>query len=310
VTGRRLIATAVVLAGAVAAVNGAPSWASKPYYTWTDLELKEVLNNSPWADSGGISYIKTNGASSQPIEDVALISWVSAVPMRQAALRQQFGASTAPSKEAEALLAQTLSHYVVSVRVSGGAQSSSYATNASGMQAETFLLRDGKPPIAAVQSDARMLDKDGKVVEMPAPRGGGGLQPGAPGAPGGAAPPAGRSQQMGVVPSAFQRGGGGGGFGGGGGGFGGPPGGGGGPRATTSVMLYMFPKTDAITIADKEVEFVTKLCSRGGGGFGGGGGRGAAPGAAPAAGGASNCQFNVKKKFKLKDMMYNGALAL
>jgi len=303
-----------VLAGAVAALNGAPSWASKPYYTWTDLELKEVLNDSSWADKGGISYIKTNGASSQPIEDVALISWVSAVPMRQAALRQQFGASTTPSKEAEALLAQTLSQYVVSVKVSGGAQSSSYATNASGMQAETFLLREGKPPIAAVQSDARMLDKDGKVVEMPAPRGGGGRQPGAPaapGAPGGAAPPAGRSQQMGVVPSAFQRGGGGGGFGGGGGGFGGPPGGGGGgPRATTSIMLYMFPKTDAITIADKEVEFVTKLCSRGGGGFGGGGGRGAAPGAAPAAASASNCQYSVKKKFKLKDMMYNGELAL
>jgi len=75
-------------------------------------------------------------------------------------------------------------------------------------------------------------------------------------------------------------------------------------------MLYMFPKTDAITIADKEVEFVTKLCSRGGGGFGGGGGRGAAPGAAPAAAGASNCQYSVKKKFKLKDMMYNGELAL
>ena len=72
-------------------------------------------------------------------------------------------------------------------------------------------------------------------------------------------------------------------------------------------MLYMFPKTDAITIADKEVEFVTKLCSRG---FGGGGGRGAAPGASPAAAPASNCQYNVKKKFKLKDMMYNGELAL
>ena len=74
-------------------------------------------------------------------------------------------------------------------------------------------------------------------------------------------------------------------------------------------MIYVFPKTDVITIDDKEVEFVTKLCGGFGGGFGGGGGRGAAAPAAGAGGGAS-CQFNVKKKFKLKDMMYNGELAL
>lgn len=315
-TARPVIASAVVLAAAVATMSAAPGWMSKPYNTWTDLELKEVLNDSPWADKGSISYVKTNGASSQPIEDVVVVSWVSALPMRQAALRQQMGATPTPSKEAEAVLAQTITNYVISVKVSGGAQSSSYASNASVMQAETFLRRDGKPPLAAVQSDARMLDKDGKVVEMPAPRGGGPAPggPGGPAAPGGSAPPAGRSQQMGVVPSAFQRGGGGGGIGGGGGGFGGPPGGGGGPRATTSVMLYMFPKTDAITSADKEVELVTKLCSRGFGGFGGGGGRGGAPGAGagapPAAGGGANCQYNVKKKFKLKDMVYNGELAL
>ena len=57
------------------------------------------------------------------------------------------------------------------------------------------------------------------------------------------------------------------------------------------MMIYVFPKTDAITIDDKEVEFVSKLC---GPSFGGG--RGAAGGGAP----AGNCTLNVKKKFKLK----------
>jgi hypothetical protein len=315
VTGRLLIASALVLAGAAASVNGAASWASKPYYTWTDVELKEVLNDSSWASKGGITYNQTKGGSPAAIEDVALVSWVSAQPLRQASVRQQLGITPTPSKEAEAVLAQSMNFYLVSVKISGGNSSSSYGNSAAKMQPETFLLREGKPPIAAVQSEGRTLDKDGKLIETPAPapRGGGApATPGATGAPAApaapAAPPA-QSQQMQVAPSAapaFQRGGGGGGFGGGGGGgFGGgaPQGGGANrPRGVASVMIYVFPKTDPITIDDKEVEFVTKLC---GGGFGGGGGRGAA-----APGGAASCQFNVKKKFKLKDMMYNGELAL
>jgi hypothetical protein len=323
----------VLLAGAVASVSGAASWASKPYYTWTDLELKEVLNDSPWADKGGITYNQVKGGSPAAIEDVALVSWVSALPLRQAGVREQLGVTTTPSKEAEAYLAQPLNFYVVAVKGSGGAQSSGYASNAARAQADTFLLRDGKPPIAAAQVEGRQLDKDGKVIETPtptpAPRGGAPGAPSAPGAPAapGSPAPAGQSRQMQVIPSAFQ---GGGGFGGGG--FPGGQGGAGAnrPRGVASVLIYVFPKTDAIGIDDKEVEFVSKLCGGFGGGFGGGGGggggrgaapgaapgggggggRGATPGAAPGGSGASTCQFNVKKKFKLKDMMYNGELAL
>jgi hypothetical protein len=284
VTGRHLIASAVVLVGAVAWVNGAESWASKPYNTWTDVELKEVLNDSPWAGKGSVTYSQAKGGTASAIEDVALVSWVSAMPLRQAAIRQQLGATPTPSKEAESVLSQPMNLYAVSVKISGGPSSSSYGNSAARMQADTFLMRDGKAPILALQSEGRVLDKDGKVVEAPAPRGG------APGAP----PPASRSQQMQILPTAaaFQRGGGG--FGGGGGGFGAPQGGGGSrPRGVSSVMVYMFPRTDAITAADKEVEFVSKLCA--GGGLGGG---------------AATCQYNVKRKFKLKDLTYNGELAL
>ena len=287
--GRLLIASAVVLAGAVASVNGADSWASKPYNTWTDVELKEVLNDSPWAGKGSITYSQTKGGTPSAIEDVALVSWVSAVPLRQAAVRQQLGATPSPSKEAESVLSQPMTFYVVSVKITGGPSSASYGNSAARMQADSFLMRDGKAPILSVQSEGRVLDKDGKVIEAPAPRGG---APGAPGGPGAPAP-AGRSQQMQILPTAaaFQRGGGG--FGGGGGGFGAPQGGGNRPRGVASVMVYMFPRTDAIAAGDKEVEFVSKLC--GGGGFGGG---------------AATCQYNVKRKFKLKDMTYNGELAL
>jgi hypothetical protein len=256
---------------------------------WTDVELKEVMTNSPWAGKGTISYIKTNGASSPTIDDAALVTWASALPMRQAQVRQQITAGTEIPADVAAALAKPLEVYTVAVKISGTNASSSWARSASAMQPETFLMREGKPPIAATLSEGRTLDKDGKVVPTPtAPPGGGFGAPrggGAPGAPGGGGAPANAP--------ALSVGQGGGGFGGGGGGGGGGRGGGG-VKGGSSLLIYAFPKTDAITLADKEVEFVTKLCAPS---FGRGG-------AAP------SCQYNVKRKFKVKDMVIKGDLAL
>ncbi len=55
------------------------------------------------------------------------------------------------------------------------------------------------------------------------------------------------------------------------------------------TIYFMFPRSAGIDVADKEVEFVLKLA-------GGGGGRGGG--------------LDVKKKFKLKDMLYKGELSL
>src|SRR6187401_3003710 len=105
VTRRHLITAAGVL-GWVVATHAAATWQTKPYYTWTDVELKEVLTDSPWADKGTISYFVPaggvpKGGSPQAIEDVALVSWVSALPLRQAGVRQQIPVGMAPPKEAE-----------------------------------------------------------------------------------------------------------------------------------------------------------------------------------------------------------------
>jgi hypothetical protein len=104
------------------------------------------------------------------------------------------------------------------------------------------------------------------------------VQPPAPG-PGG--PGRGRQQAsvgVQVVPVA-QRGGGGGGFGGRGGGFGG--GGFGEDKSGITATLFLeFPKADPVTSADGEVEISTVI-----GGY------------------------QIKKTFKLKEMVYKGALA-
>jgi hypothetical protein len=106
---------------------------------------------------------------------------------------------------------------------------------------------------------------------------------------------------------------------------------------TTSLVVFRFPR-DPITLEDKEVEFVTKLCGGGGGGSIGGvpippvQGQGGAPfelsaGAQRGGGGIPGggtvggqgvrmgdplppCNYYVKKKFKLKDMVVNGELQL
>jgi hypothetical protein len=319
------------------AAHAAAAWQSKPYYTWTDAELKEVLNDSAWASNGTITYYVPPGRNARgggfgAIEETATVSWVSSLPLRQAGVRQQMAgplpAGQTPPKEVSDALAQPAQAYVIAIKLSDGptrSEAASFAGGTAVMQPETFLLRDGKEPIKAIQSEGKVIDKDGKIVETPAaPRGGGGG-----GGPRGAAPANGPFFDL-------QRGGGG--FGGGGG-----LGAGAGNRARgmSSMLVYVFPKTDAISAADKEVEFSSKLCTAAFGGFGGGGGgapRGGAPANAPfldiqrggggggiggggfgaPGGGAaatppsatSTCRYGVKKKFKLKDMVFNGELAL
>jgi hypothetical protein len=303
-------------------------WESKPFHTWTDQELKQVLTDSPWAGKASLTYVRTRP---QPIQEEAIVTWASARVMRQALARKEFGPTAELPKDVERIIERTPSMYIVTVTISKGAASDGHAQRAEAMQAETFLQLPGKPPIPAVSAEGEVIGPDGKPLsapeEPPAVRG----RAGSPGSPA-------------VFASAAQRGG-----GGGGGTRGGSTGGaqrggdgrnggrgargrgafGGLAGAGSSLMTFRFPR-DPITLDDKEVEFVSKLCGGGGGGFppllpenpqlnlqgapqrGGGGGLpgdfGNAP--VPAAGQVPACNYNVKKKFKLKDMVVNGELGL
>src|SRR5438046_4382667 len=46
---RRLILTASLAVGVSAALAGAAVWETKPFMTWTDKELQQVLTDSPWS---------------------------------------------------------------------------------------------------------------------------------------------------------------------------------------------------------------------------------------------------------------------
>ena len=338
---------------AFASLTAANVWESKPFNTWTAEELNKVLTSSPWAGKASLTYVQSQ---SQAIQETAIVSWASAPVMRQALARQEYGATPEVPKDAEALIARTPAYYIVTVKIAKGTNSGSHASRATQMLDETFLVLKGKPPIPASQAEGEVVGADGQpapprpgtpgaqggsagpvafaFAAAPDQRGGsggGGGQGGGGGTGGGA----GRSGGT----SGGTSGGGTGGSGMGGssgmGGMGGTSGGGsrgaqtggggrGGASGTSQALIIFRFAREPISIEDKEVEFVTKLC--GGGGFGGGGRAPAPPpdaglqfelaaGAQRSGGGGRSgstpaCNYNVKKTFKLKDMVFMGALAL
>ena len=316
--------------GFVTSLMAADVWESKPFHTWTDKELAKVLTDSPWAGKGTISYVQ-NRSGQPPVRETALVTWASARVMREALVRDAFGVTATVPDEAASVLASTPPLYTVTLKLADSITSADRALYASEMQLDTFLVVRGKPPIPATHAAGQVLDFNGRPTE--APSDGRGREPA--GTPAFAANPA-------------QRGGGGAGGGGAGGGAGtgaargAPPirgtRGRGNvgelPPTTASLLIFRFPR-DPITLDDKEVEFVTKLCSggpasgasltpaadqvrpqfgfatsaqrgaRGGVPQGRGGGQGARMGDPP-----PPCNYHVKKTFKLKDMVVRGDLAL
>jgi hypothetical protein len=215
---------------------------------WSAEELNKVFTDSPWSrtvsvivvspprgggldeneggggrgaggpvvegDGGGRAAGGGDGRGGRglttPPQFKVVISWRSALPMKQALVRSQIGVGGAVTAESQQLLDRTEPMYVVTI-VGLPAR---YARDVSGIKAATFLKRKNKPPIAV--------------------------------------------GDMGVQQAASS------------------------PQTPASlVVVFGFPKTDAITVEDKDVEFVTSLGLT-----------------------------DIKKKFNLNDMKFHGQLEL
>ena len=216
-----LAATAV----AVSVTSAAEKWQSRPFNTWTDVELKEVLTSSPWAGKADVTYVQSGGG---PIGQVVLVSWSSALPVRQATERGKFKAGAAVPPDVEARLAAAPDAYVIRVitpldfatqaalRHQGVVPTDDLALQAALMYPETSLRRAGKPPLRPSQVKAVLL-RDDKLVTV---------------------------QSRPYVRSVFwQRGQ---------------------PQSdghAVSVFIFTFPKTDLLTVDDATVQFATKLCT-------------------------------------------------
>lgn len=241
---RTLAGTLGVWMMACVALVAADFWTEKDFTSWSDKEVEQMLTDSPWSrevtivlsvlERSGTGRIGGSGrdglwdpsvaeAAAQASRGAGLpsseitgvtrarvtVSWIRALPVKQALVRRQIGINAAISPEGQALLWRTEPYYVVAVSElpqAFGARS----PDISAVLAATALKRKNKAPISpeSVQFFQNAPDRSLQAV-------------------------------------------------------------------------YLFPKSDAITLDDKEVEFVTTL------------------------GGSE-----IKKKFTLKDMVLGDQLVL
>jgi hypothetical protein len=239
-----------ILWAVLAVTVSAAVWDDKPFMQWSDKDVDKVITDSPWAGKASLTHERA-GADLGPVPDWKLIVSVrSATPVRQALARQALLAGGTASPELETNLATPYPRYVFAI-----ARIPQLYRTQLAKSAQVAVMKLKGKSFSATDAGITLLDKEGKPVQPPAPQGGqaaAGVQ---------------------IVPVVQRGRGGGGGFGGGG--FGQQD-----NSGITATLVLEFPKADAVSPSDGDVEVSTVI-----GGYG------------------------VKKAFKLKDMMFKGALA-
>ena len=144
---------------------GANAWETTTFTGWSNETLQELLADSPWAGYASVSRQRNGSTDASAPSEKALVTWTTALPIRQALVREAIGLNGAVPKDAEAFLSAMPITYVVALQISGAATSASYAAQAQDVQKETFISRpDGRAPLGALSVEAQALDKDGKPL--------------------------------------------------------------------------------------------------------------------------------------------------
>ena len=207
VTHRLVGATALFVLACSVGLS-ADFWETRPFTDWSDKELQKLTSDSPWSrkvtvvlDTRG----RPGGLASTPSTLTLTISWRSALPMKQALVRNQVGLDRPIPPASQLILERQEEFYVVSL--SGLPMAYSRATG-SLKNEEAFLQRAHGAPISPSST----------IIE---------------------------------------------------------------PLKDTVILLFAFPRTDSITLKDREVEFVARLG-----------------------------QIVIRQKFNLKSMVFHGELEL
>ena len=146
----------------VPALAAAEFWEGRPFASWSDKDVQRMLTDSPWSrqvsivvprapretgdDPSGRGGDEGRGGFPTPLPQLKLnVQWRSAQPMRQAMARREYGAAENIPSEVRETLERDDRVYVVIVL----GLPMRYADAAAEARGETFLRRDGHPPIAA-----------------------------------------------------------------------------------------------------------------------------------------------------------------
>ena len=247
---RHLKALFTVWAAMAAAVLAADVWDTKPFMDWDTKDVEKLLTDSPWAGKATLTHAR-EGANLGPIDLTLIVSVRSAEPVRRALARQQLAAGLEAAPELEKNLATPYPRYAFAIARIPQFYQAQLPTSAQGA-----LLNVKGKQVSAINAAVQLLDKEGKPY-TPAARG-----------------PQPQASTGGQIALVAQRGGGLGGGLGGGRGFGNDNSG------ITATLILEFPKDEAVTPADGEVELTTII-----GGY------------------------RIRKTFKLRDMLFKGALS-
>ena len=174
---------------ACAALVAADFWESKPFLEWSDKEAEKMLTDSPWAslmaiplpnrgpvptDEGGGGGGGRGGGGRGGVEGFGpaaprvriTISWRSAIPLKQAAARQQAakGGTIAPEAQ-DALSREEAAAYTIAIQ----GLPPQYARTGPNASLQALLHRNGKPAIGASQAGAQMT-RGGSLLVINFPR--------------------------------------------------------------------------------------------------------------------------------------------
>lgn len=167
----RILAVITCLCVAGATLAAAEFWDTKPYLQWSEKEVDKMLTDSPWAvlvavplpnvapvptaDTGGGRRGGGEGRSDfgpGPRRVRLTISWRSALPVKEAAARQQAGKNGTITPEGQAALAREEDLYVIAIQ----GLPPEYTRPTTNNTLQGLLRREGKPPIGAVRAGGEM----------------------------------------------------------------------------------------------------------------------------------------------------------
>ena len=172
---RRLLSLAALWVAVGLSVVAADFWDEKPFRSWSDNEVKKMLTDSPWADevavalppqlrptgqdsgfspttgrSGGAPAVRGGGREpggfTDPSRARMSVSWRSALPVKQALLRELVGEGGELSPENEAYMERDAGFYIIAVL---GVPAQFARIPTIQVRAESFLQPNDKPPIPA-----------------------------------------------------------------------------------------------------------------------------------------------------------------
>ena len=163
----------VLLAGAVLAA--ADFWEETEFTAWSDKDVEQMMNDSPWAKRLTVRFPRPTRASgggrfgggfrpgtSTP-QTRLVIQWPSAQPIRQAMVRGRIEQGGTVDPEAQAFLDQSAPGYVVAVT---GLPGQFGRLTPEALMAETRLERKGKSPIVPAQAQPQRAERGVTIVYL------------------------------------------------------------------------------------------------------------------------------------------------